>query len=87
MIRAEVRPRADNRFDIYVTFDENDEPFVNSSQGYENVEDAERAAKRAFASLHVWSKVVGVSPDFTEPEPIVLVTHYRNGKTKTEQIR
>lgn len=87
MIRVEVKPRKDNRYDVYVTFDDNDEPFVNSSQGYENVEDAQRAVYRVFASLHVWSRVVGVSPDFTEAEPIAMVTHYRDGTTKTEQIR
>lgn len=87
MIKVEVKPRADNRFDVYVSFSENDEPFVNSSQGYENVEDAQRAAYRVFASLSVWSHVVGVSPDFAIPEPIVMVTTYRDGKTKTETIR
>jgi hypothetical protein len=87
VIKVEVKPRKDDRYDVYVTFNEADEPFVNSSQGYENVEDAERAAYRAFASLSVWSRVVGVAPDFTEPEPIVMVTTYRTGKTRTEQIR
>lgn len=87
MIKVEVKPRADERYDAYITFDDNGEPWANTSQGYENVEDAERAVYRVLASLEVWSRVVGVSPALTEPEPVVMVTTYRNGKTRTEQIR
>ncbi|WP_319456911.1 MULTISPECIES: hypothetical protein [unclassified Mycobacterium] len=87
MIKVEVKPRSDNKFDIYVSDGDNKEPLLNSNQGYENVEDAERIAYRLLASLPVWSRVVGVSPDFTEAEPIILVTTYRDGKTRTEQIR
>lgn len=87
MIKVEVRPRADNKYDAYITFEDNGEQWANTSQGYENVEDAQRSVYRVLASLQKWSEVVGVSPAFTTPEPIVMVTTYRDGKTKTEQIR
>jgi hypothetical protein len=87
MIKVDVKPRDDNKFDIYVSDGNNKEPLLNSNQGYENVEDAERIAYRLLSSLHVWSTVVGVQPDFKTAEPIVLVTTYRDGKTRTEQIR
>lgn len=89
MILAEVKPREDGKYDIYVS--EDGEPYVNSSQGYENVEDAEALARK------LWPKL----PDCCEPgcclhnpqhgdpapERVVLRVKYRNGQTKTEQLR
>lgn len=86
-LRVEVKPRQDDKYDIYLIDANNGEPLLNSNQGYENVEEAERIAYRVFASLHVWSGVVGVSPDMQTAEPIVMVTRYRDGSTRTEQIR
>lgn len=85
MIDVKVKPRADDRFDIYLLID--GEPIMNSSQGYENIEDAHRVVYRCLASLAVWSKVVGVSPDFSVPEPIIMETTFRSGSKMTEQIR
>lgn len=76
MIRVEVRPRADNRFDIYVA-DDNGNELLNSNQGYENVEDAEHVARRLFG------RVVATG----EAQTVALQVTYRDGKTKTEQIR
>lgn len=76
MIRVNVRPRADDKFDIYVAAD-NGEELLNSSQGYENVEDAEKIVRRLFGK-------VGLTG---ETQTVALVTTYRDGKTKTEQIR
>lgn len=49
MILVDVKPRQDNLYDIYVS-DPGDH-FLNSNQGYENVEDAERIARRLWPPL------------------------------------
>lgn len=71
MIKVEIKPRQDNLFDIWVHA-ANGELLLHSSQGYENVEDAERVARLLFM------------PDSTA---VALRIEYRNGKTKTEQLR
>ena len=76
MIKATVKPRHDNRFDIYLTSD-NGELLLNSNQGYENVEDAERIVRRLFAPVQLTG----------QPQTVALRVEYRDGKTKTEQIR
>ena len=76
MIKATVKPREDNRFDIYLSTD-NGELLLSSNQGYENVEDAERIVRRLFAPV----QLTGL------PQTVVMRTEYRNGKTKTEQVR
>lgn len=48
-IQVTVKPRQDDLYDIYVG-DEGDH-FVNSDQGYANVEDAERVARRLWPPL------------------------------------
>lgn len=48
-ILIEVKPREDDRYDIYVG-DEGDQ-FVNSSQGYENPEDAVAIVRRLWPPL------------------------------------
>ncbi|MGA5467154.1 hypothetical protein [Mycobacterium sp. NPDC050041] len=76
MIRIDVKPRSDNKFDIYVT-DDNGTPLLNSSQGYANVEDAEWIVRRLFGRVAATG----------EPQTVALRVEYRNGKTKTEQLR
>jgi hypothetical protein len=82
MIVAKVKPRSDNKFDIYVE-DRNGEPLLNSNQGYENVEDAEQIVRRLFGA--------GGSPVESDlhhrADPVVLTVQYRDGTTKTEQLR
>lgn len=51
MIRVEIKPRQDDLFDIWVG-DEGDH-FVNSHQGYENVEDAVRIARRLWPPIEL----------------------------------
>ncbi|WP_283612367.1 hypothetical protein [Mycolicibacterium poriferae] len=79
MILVEVKPRDDGRYDIYVS--EDGEPYVNSSQGYENVEDAERIARKLFAGPAFSMGGEQITP------PVTLRTKYRTGQTKTEQLR
>ena len=76
MIRVDIKPRHDNRFDIHVSAD-NGEQLLNSSQGYENVEDAERVVRRLFGPVLVDGRL----------QTVALRVEYRDGKTKTEQIR
>lgn len=100
MIRVEIKPRQDDLFDIWVG-DEGDH-FVNSHQGYENVEDAVRIARRLFAADErvaealrfiggygdVGNIVAGIADILrAEVETVVLRITYRNGKMHTEQIR
>lgn len=96
MIKISVKPRQDNLFDIYVG-DEGDH-FLNSDQGYENVEDAEAIVRRCWPPMPSVDEIRESRPEiprrFIEtmkallaPEPVVLVVTYRNGKTKTEQLR
>lgn len=75
MILVEVKPRDDGRYDIYAS--EGGEPYMHSSQGYENVEDAERIARKLF----------GRDVDGCPDSPAALRTTYRTGQTKTEQLR
>lgn len=76
MIRVEVKTRQDNLFDIWVHA-ENGELLLHSSQGYENVEDAEKIARRIFGDVQLTGK----------PQTVALRVTYRDGKTKTEQLR
>lgn len=48
MIRVDVKPRQDNKFDITIA-DDNGHTLLNSDQGYENVEDAVAVVRRVFA--------------------------------------
>jgi hypothetical protein len=85
---GDVEPNAlEGTYDIYVDDGNSGNRLLFSNQGYENVAFAQRLVKRLFGSKAVWSETVGVSPDFTVLEPVVLVTHYADGKSKTEQIR
>lgn len=84
MIQVTVKPRADNRFDIYVHA-KNGELLLNSSQGYENVEDAEAVARRCFSSIdHDASTKEGVAMPNV---PVQLTVEYRTGDVKAERIR
>lgn len=94
MIRVEIKPRQDNLFDIYVG-DEGDE-FLNSNQGYENVEDAIAIARRLWPPLNTPDDLPGlIGPVFdavcavitSNAETVVMRVTYRNGKTMTEQLR
>lgn len=90
MIRVEVKPRFDSKYDFYIS--EDGEPYCNSSQGYENVEDAERTVRKMWPQLPDCCEPACClhDPDglqATKPEAVVLVVRYRGGKTKTEQIR
>lgn len=71
MIRVEIKPRQDDLFDIWV-IGANGENLLNSSQGYENAADAETIARKLF----------GISG-----ETVALRIEYRDGKTRTEQLR
>lgn len=75
MIKVEVKPRHDNRFDIWLSAD-NGELLLSSNQGYENVEDAERIVHRLFSRVQVTG----------EQQRVVLTTTYRDGRQHTEQI-
>lgn len=76
MIRVVVKPRSDNKFDVHIA-DDNGNLLLSSDQGYENVEDAEKVVRRIF------SLVAAVGSE----QAVVLRVEYRNGKTKTEQLR
>lgn len=84
MISVTVKPRSDNRFDIYVHA-ENGELLMNSSQGYENVEDAERIAHLCFglAFRHDDTGILN-APEW---EPARLTVEYRDGRVKSEVLR
>lgn len=77
MIRVDIKPRQDDRYDIYVS-DDNGNALLNSNQGYENVEDAEKVARRLFGRPVVLTGAV---------QTVALRVEYRSGKTKTEQLR
>lgn len=100
MIKVAVKPRQDDLYDIYVG-DEGDH-FLNSNQGYANVEDAERIVHRLWPGLPTaddayYTSILGLGYiprehvtailESLKAEPVVLVVTYRDGKTKTEQIR
>lgn len=76
MIRVDIKPRQDDRYDIYVS-DDNGNALLNSNQGYENVEDAEKVAWRLFGPVVLTGAV----------QTVALRVEYRSGKTKTEQLR
>ena len=76
MIRVDIKPRQDDRYDIYVS-DDNGNALLNSNQGYENVEDAEKVARRLFGPGVLTGAV----------QTVALRVEYRSGKTKTEQLR
>jgi hypothetical protein len=84
LIRVDVKPRQDNLFDIWVHA-ANGAVLLNSSQGYENVEDAESIARLLFGTRSV-ANDAGTGT-VTESAPVALKVTYRDGKTKTEQIR
>lgn len=85
MILVEIRPRQDDLFDIWV-IGANGEVLLNSSQGYENSEDAEAIARKLFGSVdHEASHKAGFGVANTEP--VALRITYRTGKTHTEQLR
>lgn len=75
-INVAVKPRGDNRFDIYVA-DDNGCELLNSSQGYENVEDAEQVVRRLFGPVVATGQA----------QTVELHLEYRDGTTKTEQLR
>lgn len=89
MIRVEVKPRPvhtshDGKpgcdhtvFDIYVHDGQNGNLLVFSNQGYENVDDAEAIARRLFV----------VADPYPLGETVALKVTYRDGTTKTEQLR
>lgn len=77
MIRVDVKPRSDNKFDIYVS--EDGEPLLNSNQGYENVEDAIAVARRLFGPVQFSGKAAD--------RAIALRVQFRDGTTHTEQLR
>lgn len=85
MIRVEIKPRQDNLFDIWVHA-ANGELLVHSSQGYENVEDVEAVARLLFGSQPVANEA-WVTGTELKTEPVAMRVEYRNGKTKTEQLR
>lgn len=102
MIRVEIRPRQDDKYDMYVG-DEGDH-FANSDQGYENVEDVIEIARRlwpplpTFGDIHTaaWGTEVRVPSELVAgvleavtraSEPVVMRVNYRNGKTHTERLR
>lgn len=78
-ILVDIKPRQDNRFDIYVS-DDNGDQLLNSNQGYENVEDAKNVARRLFGKETF-------IPGFKVDNSVRLTVHYRDGDTKSEQIR
>ena len=55
----------------------NGNALLNSNQGYENVEDAEKVARRLFGPVVLTGAV----------QTVALRVEYRSGKTKTEQLR
>jgi hypothetical protein len=76
MIKVTVKPRRDNKFDVHIA-DDNGNELLSSNQGYENVEDAEKVVRRIFSLVAATDK----------EQSVVLRVEYRNGKTKTEQLR
>lgn len=97
---VEVKPRADGRYDIYVG-DEGD-AFLNSSQGYSNVEDAVAIVRKLWPAVPEIA-IVNVATDgnsfvtvngaafaqaFTaEWAPMALRVTYRDGTTHTRKLR
>jgi len=77
-----IRPRADEKYDIYVIAD-NGEPLLNSSQGYSRAADAEDVVRMLFGG--------GASPVPTPlhdyAEPLKLTVEYRDGRVKSEVLR
>lgn len=82
MIAVHIKPRTDNRFDIYIYDRAIDaELLVFSNQGYENAVAAERIARRLFLpGVHTGEAVC-------KPEPVELTITYRDGTTRCEMIR
>lgn len=100
MITIKVKPRQDDLYDIYVG-DAGDH-FVNSDQGYSNVEDAvaivhrlwppamsveELAAYVSKRSVDIPRKYIEALTALQATEPVALQITYRDGTTKTEQLR
>lgn len=107
---VEVKPRQDNLYDIWVHA-KNGKLLLHSSQGYENVEDAEAVVRELWPPIHLptgdglqWSVNLGDGDDLTHiptehilgtiellkantKQAVVLRVTYRDGKTKTEQLR
>lgn len=77
MIRIDVKPRKDNKFDIYV-FGANGTQLFNSSQGYENAEDAVEIVRKVFGPPQ-WGKAAD--------QALALKVTFRDGTTHTEQLR
>ncbi|MEV5360598.1 hypothetical protein AB0K45_09665 [Micrococcus luteus] len=102
-VLVEVKPRGDNRFDIYVG--DFGDAYLNSSQGYENVEDAVRIVRKLWPPFaasdqsHVLVEVAVEANPVAVPRddlmkaltidwaPVVLRVTYRDGTQKTEQLR
>ena len=78
MILVDIRPRQDDKYDMYVG-DEGDH-FVNSNQGYERAEDCIAIARR------LWPKGTG-SFGSEVADSIYLRVTYRDGRTWTERLR
>jgi len=100
VILVEIKPRQDDLFDIWAG-DEGDH-LVNSHQGYENVEDAVKIARRLFAADERVAEALRFIGEYGDVgnivasiadilrgdvEPVALRITYRTGKTHTEQIR
>lgn len=100
MIRVDIKPRQDDRYDIYVS-DDNGNALLNSNQGYENVEDAERVVRNLWPPLPTVD-ALGMEPDdrdvigltlegaalvLAHLRPVHLTVEYRDGRVKSEQLR
>jgi uncharacterized protein YegP (UPF0339 family) len=84
MIKVEVKPRQDNLFDIWVHA-ANGELLLHSSQGYDHAIDAENVARLLFGTRTV--AAADGTGTVSSSEPVALRVTYRDGKTKTEQLR
>lgn len=100
MITIKVKPRQDDLYDIYVG-DPGDH-FLNSDQGYSNVEDAvaivhrcfppapsvdELAAQAQALKADIPRKYIEAILMMLAAEPVILLITYRDGTTRTEQLR
>lgn len=85
-LNIDVKPRSDNKVDIYLTDGNNAQPLLNSNQGYEGHGHAVELVERLFGPDANARKLAMIRELLDSAEPDIAVTRIRELLDDTDDV-